>query len=424
VALLFGAGLGYLAWRRAAVPQPPAVDLAGADPALARAVGKARQAVLASPREAAPWGRLGMLLSAHEYGPEARACFAEAERLDPAEPRWPYFHALALEGVDPAAALPYLRRAADRAGAGPDTPRLRLAEALLGQGRLDEAAEQFRQALARDPDNARAHLGLARVAQARGDGEDALAHVNRAAAGPSSRKAALLLRAEVCHALGRPGDADRDRRRAADLPDDPPWPDPYAAELEQLRGGVAPTLARASRLFDAGQRAEALALVQRAVDEHPDSIDAWLTLASAQRQLGDLPAAEEALREVVRLDPGLAKGQFLLGAALFAQHKYGPAAECFRKASELEPQHALAHYNLGQCRLRQGDRAGAAEAFRAAVRYKPEMAAAHRALGELLAQDGRRQEALAHLRNAVDLDPADGDARKLLEEVQTGDGKR
>ena len=60
------------------------------------------------------WGRLGMVLHAHVFADEAQACYAEAARLDPADPRWPYLEANIQLSRVPDAAVPGLRRAAEQ----------------------------------------------------------------------------------------------------------------------------------------------------------------------------------------------------------------------------------------------------------------------------------------------------------------------
>src|SRR5437868_5647204 len=105
-ALLTGAG-GYL-WYQSTAPRPPALDLEGKDPAIVAAVQEARTAVLQASRSARAWGQLGMVLAAHQFTAEANACFAQAERLNPKEPRWPYYQGVALSLGDPEAAIPKL----------------------------------------------------------------------------------------------------------------------------------------------------------------------------------------------------------------------------------------------------------------------------------------------------------------------------
>src|SRR5690349_11096324 len=82
--------LGWYGWRWYTTPTPPDVPLDGASPELVEAVRAARQQVLRQPRSVVAWGRLGKLLRASDYFPEARACFARAEQLDPGDARWPY----------------------------------------------------------------------------------------------------------------------------------------------------------------------------------------------------------------------------------------------------------------------------------------------------------------------------------------------
>src|SRR5213079_2958398 len=118
--------------------------------------------------------RLGMVLRAHDFDAEANRCFEEAERLDPREPRWPYLRGQTLVLTDPEAGILCLRRAVQCCGDSPTAPRLRLAEALLEQGRLDEAQSHLEQAARRDP---RARLAWGRLALLREDWRGALAHL-------------------------------------------------------------------------------------------------------------------------------------------------------------------------------------------------------------------------------------------------------
>src|SRR5207244_6695765 len=76
VGLVF-AGLAWAGWYWLAAPSPPEVDVSGADPDVAEAVEAARSAVKWSPHSAAAWGRLGMVLRAHDFGREANAALAE-----------------------------------------------------------------------------------------------------------------------------------------------------------------------------------------------------------------------------------------------------------------------------------------------------------------------------------------------------------
>jgi tetratricopeptide (TPR) repeat protein len=424
--VLLAAWLGLAVWRRARTPElpgreaalsePPSADLAGADPAVTQAIEAARRAVRQAPHSAQAWGRLGMVLRAHDLTAEAKDCFIRAEQLDPREPRWPYYQGLSLAQGSPDAAIPKFQRAVELLGDSADTPRLRLAELLLGQGRLDEAEREFRHILQRHPDNPRAHLGVGRLAHQRGNWQESREHLAFTTNDLHTRKSAHALLAEIYQRLGNTIAADQARRQAAELPDDPAWPDPLVEEFVRLRTGKQGSIEHANLLLDQGRVPEAIAFLQQAVRDYPDADWAWLLLGRALLKRQEMAAAEQALRNAVRLAPDSVEAQFHLGLTLFSRKEDRAAAACFRKVAELKPD-AQAYYLLGHCLARQGDEGNAVEAFRTALRYKPNYAQAHLDLGTLLAKRGQNGDALLHLGYAVQLDPANLRAKKLLQQV-------
>jgi superkiller protein 3 len=376
------AGIGAFSWYRASALQPPPLDLNGFDPAIVVSIGQARAAVQESPRSAPAWGRLGMVLAAHNFQAEANACFMQAERLDPRQPRWPYYQGVALSHGDPEAALRKFQRAVELCDASPDAPRLRLGELLIGQGRLEEAEIQFRRLLQSDSGHARAHLDLARLASQRGDYAGSRHHLAVSVADDRTRKASHILRAEIEQRSDNAKAAETERRQADGLPDDPFWPDPFVDEVARLRTGREAQLDRADERLRRGRIGEAVALLEQTVRDYPDSDRGWSLLGKALVARKDWPGAERALRRAARLAPDVAEVQFHWGVALFQQQDPRGAAACFRKATELRPDYDSAYYNLGQCLKLQGDRAGAAGAFRAALRCNPDLAEARTALEE------------------------------------------
>ena len=167
VLLVTGIGISVYWLRSSPASPPPLVDLTETDPAVAAVVKTARERVLAAPRSGQAWGHLGKVLLANEYYREAQVCLARAERLDPRNPRWPYFQA----GINPAnnpEAVAKLRRTIELCGDEPLTPQLRLAETLLAEGQVEEASKLFDRILSLSPGNPWAELGLAaRIVRAR-----------------------------------------------------------------------------------------------------------------------------------------------------------------------------------------------------------------------------------------------------------------
>ena len=123
------------------VVAPPEVPEAALDPGVRSALSRAREAVLKNPNSGPAWGELGMTFRVHGFYPQSNACFLQAARFDPENPRWPYLIGLINLLFAPDDAVPHLRTAARLA----KTPehrvaiRLRLAEALVERGETPEA---------------------------------------------------------------------------------------------------------------------------------------------------------------------------------------------------------------------------------------------------------------------------------------------
>jgi tetratricopeptide (TPR) repeat protein len=423
--VLVTTGVGFYVGRRAANTQPaptvdlelPSVDWTGVDPAVRKAIDMGRTGVRQSPHSAPAWGRLGMILAAHNFATEANACFAQAEQLDPREARWPYYLGTELCANDPEVAIAKLQRAVELKDGRFNRARLRLGELLFRQGRLDEAEEQFRQVLRQNPESAQAHLNLARIAREQGNLQTSLKHLGRSMEGVYTRKASHLLAAEIQRRLGDQSAAALERRQAAKLPKDPDWPDPMFEEIMPLRVGKQARLGAAAQLISQGHYREAAALLQGIVHDYPDSDWAWLLLGRAFLGQNDLPAAVAPLRTAAKLAPASMEAHFYLGVVLLLQGKPQDAAACFRQATAIKPDFAEAHHNLAHCLLRQGDRTGAIEAFRAALNCKPNYVEAHLDLAEALAQEGKNADAVVHVRYAAQLNPSNPKAKKLLEQL-------
>ena len=406
-----------------ALTQPPPLNLAGIsepDPIAVSEIEAARAEVTRSPRSADAWGRLGMMLLAHGAPPaDANTCIAQAERLNGRDPRWPYYQGNSLLEIDPDAAVAHLARAAQLCRERPDIARLKLAEALLARGRIDDAEKNFRRLLEVHPRHPRASLGLARLAFLRGNLDAARSHLALAVSDPQTRKAARTLLAELSYRGNDKVEAERLLAEARGFPDDPPWPDPFAGELERLEVGRKKSLSVTMALMRTGRLTEAIRLLRETQQAYPESERVLLLLGTAHNMAKDWAEGEKVLREAAAKAPDAPRVQFNLGISLASQNRFQEAAVCFEKAGRLMPDDATAHLHLGICAVRLGDDSRAENAFRKALSCRPNFGDAHRQLGELLLKTARREEALSHLRDAIALNPSDSAAKRLLDTAQS-----
>ena len=434
--ILLTAGGGGLGWylRQSRPPQPPVMMIAeGADPAVVAAVEKARQQVLADPKSATNWGELGMVFAAHGLDPEAEPCFAEAERLDPADPRWPYFRGLAASVRDPDHAIPLLKRAITLKPNDPEAllaARLLLAEVLLDQHQTDAAEVLFREGVTQNPFNPRAQFGLSQVALTRGDRKAAREMLSPLAESPAVRKRAAILLTTLAREDGELTAAARYEEAARLLPDDPSWPDPYLLQVRSREVGRQGILREVQSLEAAGQLSRAAQLLIPRVQDDPDP---WI-LVSAGTTMGklrDYSRAKEFFRECLRRDPGHAQAHYFLAIMLFyeaetlrpdqqekARGLLREAADSARSAVALRPDYGLAWLYLGRARLGLGETSGAVEALQQAVACRPEFVDPHLYLAEALAGGGRIEEAVCNARNAEKLArPGDTRPHQLLDRL-------
>ncbi|MGH7168751.1 MAG: tetratricopeptide repeat protein [Gemmataceae bacterium] len=408
---------------------PPTVPRNETDRGILAVVEKARGDVLKKPRSARAWGRLGQVFLANELNAEAEICLVEAERLDSANPRWPYYQAAILVSQgQPEAAVPILQRAVERGEAAASdnlTPSLLLAETLLALGRLDEAEKQFRHVLKRRDEEPRAHYGLALVYAARSDWPASRTHLERCLENPWTRRKACVQLAVVCRRLGEASEAEKYHQLVDRLPPDQDWIDPFV--MDYLPWAVKKTsrYRHAEALEARGQLREAAQVLQELLEESPNEYRPRVALAKVIGLLGDHAGAERLLREALRLAPEKVRLRCYLSLTLFARGEalarngerelaekcYREAVQRAREALAVKADFGLAYMALGLSLKALGQRADALAALRQAVHCNPENAELHFYLGELLAQDGQQSEARQQLQRALEMAPANASWR-------------
>lgn len=120
--------------------------------------------------------------------------------------------------------------------------------------------------------------------------------------------------------------------------------------------------------------------------------------------LGNLPAAEAALRQEVRAHPDYANARNTLGSVLAARGRQVDALPEFLAALQADPAHAEASVNAGNVLYALGRHEEALQHLQRAVALQPKQAAAHQNLGLVLHALKRYEEAAASFARAHALD--------------------
>ncbi|MFC1452336.1 tetratricopeptide repeat protein [Verrucomicrobiota bacterium] len=339
---------------------------------------------------------------------------------------------LAQAGLDGQAVEVFGRFEAEH-GDSPEIARNRLdwAEALLGEGRSDEAVEVLRTLLSLPAHLEEAQEGrclLGRVLAERGEWTNAAVHLVSVI---DNERAHPDLRSEAWFSLARLYQAQENVEQAV------------TAWEKGVEGALSPDLKRRGRLslglalMDLDRTEEGAPLLKDFVVSAPTDPAAGtvqLRLAEALLEQGGEKAAEEFqyYLETFTNVAGRARAQRGKGWALLALGRNAEAAAAFIKAGELSTNAA----DRGQCLLKAGDAHFANGQYKlAAEQYAGLVAefprgehapAAYVQLGESLARSGQIEAAEGRLREFVDAFPDHdlrGEAMLRIGRLQDSQGK-
>ena len=396
---------------------PPIVPSGSLDPSLFSLLEASRQAVLAAPKSADAWGKLGQAFHAAEFFGEAQSCYARAAQLDEDSPRWPHLLGLLQLQDQFETALTNLARAAQLAGSDPDAPRLRLAQALVERARIDAAAQQLQILLAANSNQAAARLEMARIHLAREELPHAVELLQPCFTNTYTARPALLLLAQIHQRQGRTVEAASLSSRVASMPRPFDWPDPFLREVQSLRVDRHRVADVINGLLVQQRFSEADTALKKFLIAAPNEPEAWLLLGRLRFQQRQCSEAEAALRRHLEMQPDSANGLIQLALAQLCQQQWTNAAATLRHTLAVKPDFTQAHYNLGYALARSGDTSGAIQSYRNALRCTPGDVEAHVALAEGLVRSGQSAEAMQHVERALDLDPNDARARQLRQRL-------
>jgi tetratricopeptide (TPR) repeat protein len=375
-------------------------------------------------------GELGMLYAAYDLFDSARACFAHAQTLAPADFRWAYYLGFAEEQKgNPGAAEANLEAAlALDPKSVPAWVRLGTARLLLG--RTAEARRAFERALALDPGCAAAHYGLGKVQAGDGDHGGAASRFERALALAPQASALHVPLAQAYRRLGRLDEARRHlalRGEAA-----VPLADPWVEAVVSRAGAAAFHKFRGDEAVVAGRLEEAGGAYRRAVVADPDRFAYRKSLGSTLYHLGRVAEAEAEFHAALGTEPEgpperrareRAEIHFALGGIAANRGDDPGALRHFQEAVRLDPAHLEASFQLGNLYGRAGRLAEALEAFSRVLASEPAHRGARLQRATTLMDLGRFAEAIADLERKLELDPDDARARWLLGVARQRAGK-
>ena len=273
-------------------------------------------------------------------------------------------------------------------------PDVALYHANLGEmcrlaGRADEAIAAGRRAIEINPDypDALSNLGIALFDQ--GKFEEALGYYDRAIALNEDFAQAHSNRGNALQRLKRFADAEPSYRRALEL-------QPNFADAWNNLGTCLRELKRAE---------EAETVYRKALEFNPNNPDTLDNLALALKDLERLDEAAELLRRALVIEARSDKFHLHYGTILLDQNKIEEAAAATERALALNPNNHDAVNLMGRVAFERGDLEAALAHYRRALALKPDLADAHNNIGNVLKELGQLDEAQKSFLEALRLDP-------------------
>jgi tetratricopeptide (TPR) repeat protein len=123
------------------------------------------------------------------------------------------------------------------------------------------------------------------------------------------------------------------------------------------------TLAKARELLEADRPEEAVAVLDRYLEDRPKSAEGLLLRSTARIMTGELEAGRADLERSLDLDPTQRQGWLNLGAVHLADKRYADALKAFQKAEKLQPEAPENDLNIGAVLLLMGELEPASERF-------------------------------------------------------------
>lgn len=163
-----------------------------------------------------------------------------------------------------------------------------------------------------------------------------------------------------------------------------------------------------------GDIAAAEELYREVLRAEPQQADALHYMGVLAYQAGDIPTALENLRQSVSVRPKSPEFHNNLGLVLQTANLLADAEDHYRNAISLNPRYAEAYNGLGSVLASQGNEEEAIIAYRMAIELKPDYMESANNLGSAFIAQGKFQEAIEQLETALRLTPDYADANNNL----------
>ena len=313
----------------------------------------------------------------------------------------------------------YLRlsaRAAEKLGQTGDTARVHqmLAESFVTQGKWTEALDEYRAALARDPNLRGTHYPVGLLLLHQGEAEAGRRHLQAALeVDPQNIRAREFLDQLRLGALPKPVIEDALTEPPSKTGQPGGLVDHWAAasNADPRDVNLSPVL-RGELLYGRGQYEDAASLFAQLKSQSPRNVDALYWLVRSYQAL-----ALSAFDRIARVAPDSARAHQLLAEGFEKQERVEQAVEEYTIALSRDPRLPGVHYAIGLSRMKMGQWQEARKEFESELALDPFNAGANFRLGQLAYRFSQYDEATRFFARATVIYPGFGEAQTQIAQV-------
>jgi len=368
------------------------------------------------------YGRVQEALGARD---EAQAAYREVLKAAPADPDSADVYIASALLLNQQGRPEDAQKTLDSAkGLMPNVPGVwrALGDLAQSQGRYKEALGHFQHAASLDPDDLGAKFRIGGALRRDGQFEEAIKAFNDVAAVDKDYPGLALERGLLYEASGHSDEALKQYEDAlAKAPNDPDLmlrvgcgkvaanhPE-QAEELLKKVLSQRPTSAETNHclgralLVQGTRLADALRTLERAVELDPNRAEYLLYVGWAANEAGNVPKAEKALAEALRLDQGLADAYWQRGVLRQRQGAVRDAITDLTRALALRPSRHEAHASLADAYYDLGREQEALKEWQLAIQAQPDNPTWRFRYGKLLAANHQTEGAIEQLTRALAL---------------------
>lgn len=282
-----------------------------------------------------------------------------------------------------------------------------LGNALVANGKCDDAVRSFKRAIELDPADPEAHNSLAATLQGQEQLDAALALYRQVLRLKPNHAVAHNNIGNIFRSTGKPDKAREHYEKAVEI-------DPGYAFAHNNLGNL---------LRDGGSLDEAIKRFRQAVQLLPDFAEAHYNLGLTLMNSGRTEEARSHLVRAIEIQPVFPDAQFALGNLHEGQGDLDSALAHYKTVIDRGIKTASARCNTGLILFRRGRYGEAIEHLQAALREDSERVDVHNNLGNALNKIGQIERAIVHYREALRIRPDYAEAMANLAGALQTQGK-